>query len=232
MSDTEHRIVNDSPPRVRGAPCGELPSVWLNRLTPACAGSTLSVTEHPAPETTHPRVCGEHHDQQGPQTVHGDSPPRVRGARHHRVQRCRRVRLTPACAGSTIRPSTCPHRAPTHPRVCGEHSGDGGHVVGVDDSPPRVRGAPGGRGLAARQRRLTPACAGSTTGVGARRESGPTHPRVCGEHRQEGEGAVYPSDSPPRVRGAQGYGEGLSSAGRLTPACAGSTHDTDRRGVR
>jgi len=69
-----------SPPRVRGAGQHILLSWLCIRITPACAGSRLSINEGEKTAEDHPRVCGE---QLGlstiPWTMMG-SPPRVRGA--------------------------------------------------------------------------------------------------------------------------------------------------------
>ena len=176
-------------------------------------------------QSTHPRVCGEHHVPAAVRCVTNDSPPRVRGARGVAKDIAQGVRLTPACAGSTQRPHPRRCQRPTHPRVCGEHPGETLNRVQGDDSPPRVRGAPRSGRINALQRRLTPACAGST--VRGRRASTmrTTHPRVCGEHLCGSPDTQATADSPPRVRGAPvGIGR-FRSVIRLTPACAGSTQE-------
>ena len=198
-----------SPPRVRGALVPRLGAGWEYRLTPACAGSTACPPGAPAPASTHPRVCGEHSAASPMSSTWTDSPPRVRGARVHSHQRHDDFRLTPACAGSTLSRYRIRAGSSTHPRVCGEH---------------RVRRRPGHR-----RGRLTPACAGSTTSRCRRCPSPPTHPRVCGEHAPLPTSIRPTADSPPRVRGAPLRRDHGMTAGRLTPACAGSTQGRARR---
>ena len=222
MSVLGNRVL-DSPPRVRGAPGPDPRIRRTDRLTPACAGSTRRVRRRCHRRTTHPRVCGEHTSSHFSRAFCLDSPPRVRGALTQQRRVAAAGRLTPACAGST--PSSRRARASptTHPRVCGEH----GHPVDdseiCTDSPPRVRGAPKCACGDNWVRRLTPACAGSTTRASRTAASSSTHPRVCGEHLFDGAIVIFLTDSPPRVRGAHLSCCRSLGSGRLTPACAGST---------
>ena len=131
------------------------------------------------------------------------SPPRVRGIQINRMMKLEEVRITPACAGSTMRKKPKLFAIEDHPRVCGEYFecqkwhlnrlGSPPRVRGIrplylcvlflkQDHPPRVRGIPhvfiqdeGGQGI-------TPACAGNTNHYA--NTAGPTedHPRVCGEY--------------------------------------------------
>ena len=217
------RRINDSPPRVRGAPRVSSPGCLILRLTPACAGSTTHARSCPGSRSTHPRVCGEH-DHRSRRGGRGlDSPPRVRGARRPALSASTPRGLTPACAGSTPHQRLDDHDAPTHPRVCGEHDTDRSEQRYERDSPPRVRGALLGAGAGDQHCRLTPACAGSTAGRWRSRQSDATHPRVCGEHVTGINKAFATIDSPPRVRGAHRPRPRRLHHTRLTPACAGST---------
>ena len=216
----------DSPPRVRGARSARVRLRQRRlgcRLTPACAGSTMNMMRSHRFNPTHPRVCGEHVLARCRSRCAGDSPPRVRGAPDLGSADAGRIRLTPACAGSTSSLRDFLYRQPTHPRVCGEHGqGSPSRFTGID-SPPRVRGALAAARRRRYERRLTPACAGSTLNQRRRLSPSTTHPRVCGEHTLNTNRQFIPVDSPPRVRGARGFGASVLSQGRLTPACAGST---------
>ena len=94
-------ILVGSPPRVRGT--GVLITIAGGeaRITPACAGNSLTSSVLPAPCRDHPRVCGEQLGRQGQPGIILGSPPRVRGT----VDRAVLVRLekgiTPACAGNS-----------------------------------------------------------------------------------------------------------------------------------
>ena len=202
----------DSPPRVRGArgraeSCG---GRW--RLTPACAGSTCNMGSAGTFGSTHPRVCGEHFSMSTLVASSIDSPPRVRGARSLAIPAVTSLRLTPACAGSTLRLRQPTLQRPTHPRVCGEHGDEPLGRMTMFDSPPRVRGAPSHLYLRLRE----PS----------------THPRVCGEHPSITISLPNRIDSPPRVRGALISGTRGGYGSRLTPACAGSTDHQSTKAER
>ena len=222
-TSTNWHNVDDLPPRVRGARLRDAVLMADDRLTPACAGSTSGQRHGTGNVTTYPRVCGEHHTAVLAVTSGHDLPPRVRGARRINKRWRNAAGLTPACAGSTSRRRRGAARAPTYPRVCGEHPRSS-PLSGSDiDLPPRVRGArarAGGWGLGMR---LTPACAGSTPPAARSAAGRSTYPRVCGEHSCLPDGRVTRIDLPPRVRGAPQPGLLGHLAGRLTPACAGST---------
>ena len=149
-----------SPPRVRGRPLKDGLRGLLRRITPACAGTTAvaranwdAVPDHPAcagttprcrssgtSSTDHPRVCGDDYiPASGIYAVYG-SPPHVRG-RHGRVDiPGPQARITPACAGTTLRRRYRVGGAADHPRVCGDDSSRPFHRLLGDGSPPRGRG--------------------------------------------------------------------------------------------
>ncbi len=88
-------------------------------------------------------------------------------------------------------------------------------------SPPRVRGKVENLHLDLHGLGITPACAGKSL-KGIRPPSkNQDHPRVCGEKPFSVPGTLFPSGSPPRVRGkAVEYVKNKVSEG-ITPACAG-----------
>ena len=150
-------------------------------------------------------MCGENEACTRARECQGGSPPRVRGKRLDEPHQGRFVRLTPACAGKTMRGRPAAVRVPAHPRVCGENIARVMRLMGGYGSPPRVRGKRPRRRHAQRRRGLTPACAGKTSPPGPRSGRSAAHPRVCGEN-------PTPSSSPPPTPW-------------LTPACAGKTPD-------
>src|SRR5690606_18406830 len=72
-------------------------------ITPACAGSTLEGVFPLAKEGDHPRVRGEHPRMIGWWQRLQGSPPRARGALTQGGGGELGRRITPACAGSTLR---------------------------------------------------------------------------------------------------------------------------------
>ena len=92
-----------SPPRVRG-------KQWLKAtagaplgITPACAGKTEDAENLFYDYWDHPRVCGENHFPNDIIGLTKGSPPRVRGKPFLTVSKQRPHRITPACAGKTLR---------------------------------------------------------------------------------------------------------------------------------
>ena len=90
-----------SPPRVRGKRCKGFRACCLIRITPACAGKTLTFSKNLLKVEDHPRVCGENLVILIPRHCEIGSPPRVRGKRELLVFTLFGVRITPACAGKT-----------------------------------------------------------------------------------------------------------------------------------
>ena len=95
------RADRGSPPRVRGKRLGVGCLALIDRITPACAGKTLSSPSLMRGAKDHPRVCGENRlSLRGKHTKAG-SPPRVRG-KHHVIDFAKEIiGITPACAGKT-----------------------------------------------------------------------------------------------------------------------------------
>ncbi len=109
-----------SPPRVRGKAAHVRQYRGGRRITPACAGKSLSVPGPPGKSWDHPRVCGEKAlPELSSRSLRG-SPPRVRG-KGWRSSPCEPLRgITPACAGKRRSAAKVPKSEWDHPRVCGE----------------------------------------------------------------------------------------------------------------
>ena len=170
------------------------------------------------------------------------SPPRVRGTGQHRVRDRVRQGITPACAGNSFMAYSTAMLTQDHPRVCGEqvsfaacwHSRLGSpRVCGEQQaaqcrakdpqgSPPRVRGTAVGIDLLSSQFRITPACAGNSSGPMWWAISAWDHPRVCGEQPATPALRSRVWGSPPRVRGTAYLALIQARVHRITPACAGN----------
>ena len=151
-----------SPPRVRGKLKKQSIVKAFIGITPACAGKTYSGLQPVRLPEDHPRVCGENSAALTKSLFQRGSPPRVRGK--HILKRLKKVllRITPACAGKTLRDRSKATAPGDHPRVCGENAGVLGVGLSVTGSPPRVRGKLVRKGLVRQNLRITPACAGKT----------------------------------------------------------------------
>ena len=129
-----------SSPRVRGTCPKNCSDDNDLRFIPACAGNIQGATTISLFISVHPRVCGEHLLAAPSPLIPCGSSPRVRGTSVRKFNDGHRLRFIPACAGNI-----CEHRrrrfpGPVHPRVCGEHTGNGIRSFSNSGSSPRVRG--------------------------------------------------------------------------------------------
>jgi len=212
-----------SPPPARGARDQVGRTAVPVRITPACAGSTSCASCWTCRSTDHPRLRGEHLPQQPERAVPHGSPPPARGAPAPGPKTRLAARITPACAGSTFGQVLGAVPPLDHPRLRGEHADrHRGHERG-GGSPPPARGALSIHPDNVSQRRITPACAGSTGLRLTQPFDVPDHPRLRGEHCDGAGVAQGWCGSPPPARGALRPHELGGVVHRITPACAGST---------
>ena len=140
----------------------------------------------------------------------------------------RRNRITPACAGKTSDEDRTLSDRRDHPRVCGENDSSKLESAVYEGSPPRVRGKPYETIVLARDKRITPACAGKTIDACDACSAIGDHPRVCGENSSVRNWRSQLQGSPPRVRGKlKGKIFFIAMCG-ITPACAGKTSETGK----
>ena len=92
-----------------------------------------------------------------------------------------------------------------------------------------MRGKRHRAGGGGRQRGITPACAGKTSGRRGISGRSRDHPRVCGENSANHSATTARMGSPPRVRGKLADFSELFHAVGITPACAGKTRKTENR---
>ena len=217
-----------SAPRARGTHELAERRQWIVRISPACAGNTITGKSRQPRTPDQPRVRGEHDSAEKAFQVIDGSAPRARGTRCTLPRSQSRRRISPACAGNTRptggRRGTCSDQ----PRVRGEHSFNRSPLRFHAGSAPRARGTRLARQHAAQRGRISPACAGNTHAAvcsGPRRTD---QPRVRGEHfvgcRQRDCGA----GSAPRARGTQDAFVGCAYVKRISPACAGNTTAASR----
>ena len=175
----------------------------LIRITPACAGNTLSCLIVSIFFEDHPRVCGQYYKFNLPSMS------------------C--IRITPACAGNTAILEEVDGQDKDHPRVCGEYCICLLISASSLGSPPRVRGILCFYKLLYMSRRITPACAGNTMALQESIYLREDHPRVCGEYIISLDKETVETGSPPRVRGIPIDFDFFVFVLGITPACAGNT---------
>ena len=208
---------------MRGARRKRLPVGDRLGIIPAYAGSTKRSGELGVLLGDHPRVCGEHRQNERNLRATAGSSPRMRGARPTSSWTIVRARIIPAYAGSTGRQESTSRRSRDHPRVCGEHTRSPMWTYSSLGSSPRMRGAPARFSRRGAFRRIIPAYAGSTHAQIVESTLCEDHPRVCGEHGQGSHGAHLSKGSSPRMRGEHHLVVEVRGDAGIIPAYAGST---------
>ena len=171
-----------SSPHTRGARKKERMVADEARIIPAYAGSTLNSTGDIRFATDHPRIRGEHNQEDPHPRRSRGSSPHTRGARDDAPQERTGCGIIPAYAGSTDFLGDAFATVGDHPRIRGEHPSRSVGAGWGGGSSPHTRGA---RLISWCMRRgpgIIPAYAGSTPSpcyCGAAR---PDHPRIRGEH--------------------------------------------------
>ena len=132
-----------SPPHARGRPMSGMRVSLQNGITPACAGKTLRLFSLATERRDHPRMRGEDPLLYSGLATFQGSPPHARGRRRGDGLKQIIIRITPACAGKTIRRKTKYKFAWDHPRMRGEDEGSVAVVGGSKGSPPHARGRRG-----------------------------------------------------------------------------------------
>ena len=151
-----------SSPPVRGTRQHFVQVLVHVRFIPACAGNTSAQPTKSAACAVHPRLCGEHQEEElERKRINGSSPP-VRGTHARPSLIDAKNRFIPACAGNTRCSQVFLDESTVHPRLCGEHRRNHVGARFVD--------------------RFIPACAGNTNSTISGARSVPVHPRLCGEH--------------------------------------------------
>ena len=178
-------------------------TVSLRRITPACAGKSLSSSAFYQRGEDHPRMCGEKSPSSPPTVVVIGSPPHVRGK--DQGPRCFGAAqgITPACAGKRHHDSYDSLAEEDHPRMCGEKETPSICEPADEGSPPHVRG--------------------KATGGMCRGRGFWDHPRMCGEKLHHKRMCLTKKGSPPHVRGKVLAKAVEKARLRITPACAGKS---------
>ena len=200
-------------------------------IIPARAGFTGRTSDRIWCRGDHPRSRGVYYTERGDDKVQEGSSPLARGL--HTADRPGRgaVRIIPARAGFTRRPSTSTLRDRDHPRSRGVYARACLGAVSAAGSSPLARGLP----LAAIEDqvhdRIIPARAGFTPGCHRGPGPRPDHPRSRGVYLPTSLGSYPISGSSPLARGLPNRPPSAPRTGWIIPARAGFTPDTVRGGI-
>ncbi|VEJ33695.1 Domain of uncharacterised function (DUF2825) [Peptoniphilus harei] len=171
------------------------------RITPACAGTTDYIIRDLIPCRDHPRLCGDYKEETLAHSVAEGSPPPVRGLPINLKFKCVNFRITPACAGTTLKVEIAKLQTEDHPRLCGDYANCTPLIPDELGSPPPVRGLLVAHVISKCFIGITPACAGTTSCRKKILQTYPDHPRLCGDYFQILLLIRSTQGSPPPVRG-------------------------------
>ena len=175
-------IPQGSPPHTRGTRFNAS-SISVNvGITPAYAGNTALPASLCDVCRDHPRIRGEHQNNDFLLSPLLGSPPHTRGTPGLEI--CPQVlwRITPAYAGNTSLISYNTSMIQDHPRIRGEHCSLNFIIFSIIGSPPHTRRTLFTSSSLIASIRITPAYAGNTHDMATRVRRVGDHPRIRGEH--------------------------------------------------
>ena len=137
------RIMPGSPPLARGTGYRSTALCNLPRITPACAGNSLTKCSQICVEKDHPRLRGEQYTDDDSETLEKGSPPLARGTVVTAHPRVSLAGITPACAGNRKFCTSIFQPVKDHPRLRGEQGILAFFKRAFLGSPPLARGTGG-----------------------------------------------------------------------------------------
>ena len=171
-----------SPPLARGIRIDKITGKNTVRITPACAGNTMTRASVLRTSGDHPRLRGEYWCCLWNGSGKPGSPPLARGILLDARESLEKARITPACAGNTAFLCKMCFHPEDHPRLRGEYSITQVISTVVAGSPPLARGIHFELNPERKLVRITPACAGNTGGILGKVVHCRDHPRLRGEY--------------------------------------------------
>ncbi len=199
------------------------------RATPARAGTTRPRPPAASAPAGYPRAGGDDVDAAAEPPWMWGLPPRGRGRPGGRTRPGRPGRATPARAGTTSPPKTPPPPTRGYPRAGGDDRKSARTPNGDYGLPPRGRGRRGAGAVAGRERRATPARAGTTSPATCSRRCVRGFPRAGGDDRARELPPASSSGLPPRGRGRPCNMISDPVPMGATPARAGTTSPSRAR---
>ena len=212
-----------SSPHTRGARHKQRLRVRRARIIPAYAGSTHPHGRMRPVGGDHPRIRGEHKDEEKTATIEGGSSPHTRGALVESLLSVDDNGIIPAYAGSTTGRTGWRPLVRDHPRIRGEHRGERTVDSSSRGSSPHTRGALPRPEWEFYRSRIIPAYAGSTQVRGGHEGVYGDHPRIRGEHEEAVDWLLRVPGSSPHTRGARARPASDVNLPGIIPAYAGST---------
>ena len=157
------------------------------------------------------------------------SPPLARGKvlrfKHDYIL----LRITPACAGKSLKAVILGLIGKDHPRLRGEKRLKMCSLLNQIGSPPLARGKVAISHFLFTALGITPACAGKSQDLSTFIPEPKDHPRLRGEKYRIVLFLVFVLGSPPLARGKANFFINIERLRRITPACAGKSKHIKKR---
>ena len=214
-----------SPPLARERPPRKRRIRSTTRITPACAGKTITIDVKLEKIEDHPRLRGKDGTFFDVVAMTLGSPPLARERPDGRKEILITGGITPACAGKTIIGAIESHCIGDHPRLRGKDAKLIRVTIALTGSPPLARERPYNHVIDFTERRITPACAGKTILNLCFQLVNGDHPRLRGKDSQGIDPNLVNKGSPPLARERLYTKKVNALFTRITPACAGKTYD-------
>ena len=151
-----------SPPHTREPPTAITLSAVFARITPAYAGTTKNSIQQAPVVEDHPRIRGNHFVVVASVLAELGSPPHTREPHLHSGSHQRKLRITPAYAGTTTQSLSPNTQTEDHPRIRGNHKIEKKKIHLYVGSPPHTREPQILQRYCHERSRITPAYAGTT----------------------------------------------------------------------
>ena len=217
------KLTKGSSPHARGPRRVAVGGGAAAGIIPACAGTTSLPKSGSSSRWGHPRMRGDHSEEEFAHAVPRGSSPHARGPRFFMAITPARAGIIPACAGTTPFSSTGLPPARDHPRMREDHDMDVGPNLADEGSSPHARGPLVPLGALDARGGIIPACAGTTHRIAGRTSCRRDHPRMRGDHRMAIPSTPRPSGSSPHARGPLRELLVVELGVGIIPACAGTT---------
>ena len=217
------RLVQGSPPHMRGKALIIVNKAIPPGITPAYAGKRGFLLVQVIPPWDHPRICGEKVLLCSQRIANRGSPPHMRGKGRTNSPEWEKTGITPAYAGKSNRQTYRTYSPRDHPRICGEKHSTGILPPTFLGSPPHMRGKGELRRKSSTPFGITPAYAGKSFIFLTISFLWWDHPRICGEKGVVLRAGYAVLGSPPHMRGKAYIAPNPLPFKGITPAYAGKS---------
>ena len=211
-----------SPPHTREQQNTAEPSRKSCRITPAYAGTAISVSDINVISQDHPRIRGNSAMDTNTDRTCSGSPPHTREQLRAGPGTDLPDGITPAYAGTAWTSSLPDLQSEDHPRIRGNSRDSSSPITRPPGSPPHTREQLNDESEARLDNGITPAYAGTAGKPDGFFKITADHPRIRGNSPAECAAVRNPVGSPPHTREQRQHPGIGGFDGGITPAYAGT----------